>query len=403
MATASDVSRRFSKMRVNSRGRAGMTNSLDPRYYYSYLLGEEYPGVRPATEYDAMGYPPFGRGVALLANAIAGTNWHAERDDSELGVPVKLADQPSVVLDPNPETTRWNYLWSAVEDGILFGNHFALFGDLDYRTLRPGWLFPLAADSVWILQDPETLSWSWVVGGEEIDRDQMLHVPFGMRSGEILGRGVLRQYGESLGGMVAAETHSQNYFAGGTLPPAVLQSPTVVTQEQADELKTKWRELTATREPVVLPMGYLLTPVVSNAEQAQLVESRNWNASLAAMALGIPPWKLGLQGPSMTYANVETADIDFIRDSVDRYGRALADAFSKWLMPRGTAVVFEYASRMRADQSTTAAVLKTYTDAGIMTKDEARAARGLPPLDQGTDEGQTPAGVPTPAPEQVEA
>jgi hypothetical protein len=35
---------------------------------------------------------------------------------------------------------------------------------------------------------------------------------------------------------------------------------------------------------------------------------------------------------------------------------------------------------MRADQSTTAKVLTTYTAAGILTKDEARAAIGRPPL-----------------------
>jgi HK97 family phage portal protein len=387
---------------ANSRARAEL-NSLDPRYYWSYLLGEEYgPGIYPATEMEAMALPPFGRGVSLLANAVAGTAWHAERFDSELGVPVRLADQPSVVVDPNPETTQWNYKWSATEDGILYGNHFALMGDMDFRTLRPGWLIPLAADAVWVLQDPETGAWSWVVGGEEFGRDEIFHVSFGNRSGEILGRGVLRQYAESLGGYVAAETHAANYFAGGTLPPAVLQSPTVVQQEQADELKAKWRELTATREPVVLPMGYMLTPIVSNAEQAQLVESRNWNAELVAMILGIPPWKLGLQGPSMTYANVETADIDFIRDSVDKYGHALAETFSKYLMPRGTEVVFEYASRMRADQTTTAAVLKTYVDAGIMTRDEARAARGLPPLAESTDEGETPEGIPETTPEELQ-
>ena len=85
--------------------------------------------------------------------------------------------------------------------------------------------------------------------------------------------------------------------------------------------------MTSTREPVILPMGYTLTPVVSNAVDAQLVEARTFNAELVAMMLGIPPWKLGLAGPTMTYQNVETADIDFIRDSADRYGAPLAAGF----------------------------------------------------------------------------
>jgi HK97 family phage portal protein len=299
------------------------------------------------------------------------------------------------LVDPDPETTPWNYRWAAVEDLILFGNHFAIPGDLDFRTGRPGWLLPIPADSVWILQDPTDPSWwRWVIGGTELSTADLFHVSAGNRSGEILGRGVLAQYGKWLGGAVAAETHSADYFAGGALPPAVLQSPAVLTQPQATELKAKWREMTNTREPVILPAGYVLTPVVSNAETAQLVESRQWNAAAVAMMLGIPSYKLGLAGPSMTYQNVEMADIEFVRDSVDRYGHPLSEGFTKWLLPHGTSTVWDYAGRMRADQKTTADVLTTYTAAGVLSVDEARAAIGRPPLPE-------PEEPPTPPADQV--
>jgi HK97 family phage portal protein len=418
MATRSDVRRKLAGARYRNTGmQLGRRGNLRSRDEIRYLLDEEWPAaptVYPATETEAMALPPFGRGVALLANAVAATNWHAERFDPELGVTVPLPDQPTVVTDPDPTTTTWNYRWAATEDGILYGNHFAFLGDMDFRTLRPGWLVPIPADEVWILTDPGNPGWyEWTIGGATFGPDEILHVAYGNRSGEILGRGALRQYCESLGQYVAAESYSGGYFAGGTLPPAVLQSPSVVTEEQATELKTKWRALTSTREPVVLPQGYLLTPIVSNAEQAQLVESRTWNAELIAMLLGIPPWKLGLQGPTMTYANVETADIDFVRDSVDRYGRALCAGFSKWLMPRGTEVVFEYASRMRADQRTTATVLTMFTNAGVLTKDEARQVLGRaplpeeaepepepePPADDAADDAPPPGDVPSPATE----
>lgn len=379
------------------------TSRLTPANQWAFLTGDPYPAAPyPATESEAMGLPPFGRGVALLANAIAGTEWHAARWDPELGVSVRLPDQPAVVTDPDPETTPWNYRWAAVEDLILYGNHFALYGDLDYRTLRPGWLVPIPADCVWMMQDPTDPSWfRWVIGGAEFQPSDLFHVSAGNRSGEVLGRGVLNQYGEALGGAVAAERHSGDYFAGGALPPAVLQSPQVLTQAQGDDLKSKWREMTNTREPVILPTGYVLTPVVSNAETSQLVESRQWNASGVAMMLGIPSYKLGLQGPSMTYQNVEMADIEFVRDSVDRYGEPLSQAFSKWLTPRGTTVAWDYAGRMRADQSTTATVLTTYTGAGILTIDEARAAIGRPPAATEDTAGSTPPDVPELAPDVV--
>lgn len=374
-------------------------NRLGPPDPYAWLTGDAITAPATATERAALGYPPFGRGVALIASAIATTRWVAERFDPALGVHVALADQPAVITDPYPDVTPWAYRWAAVEDGILYGNHFALYGDMDFRTRRPGWVLPLPADEVWVLQDPETGNWTWVIGGEEISRSDMLHIPFGNRSGEILGRGVLYQYGEWLGSALAAEEYSGIYFAGGTLPPAVLQSPNLVTEEQAEDLKTKWREMTNTREPVVLPTGYLLTPVVSNAEQSQLVETRQWSAEMVGMMLGIPAWKFSLPGPTMTYQNVETADIDFIRDGVDRYSSPIAAAYTKFLMPSGTQVRFDWTSRARTDATTTANTLTQYVSNGILTVDEARAVLGRPPVAAATDEGTTPEDVPelTPA------
>jgi phage portal protein BeeE len=120
------------------------------------------------------------------------------------------------------------------------------------------------------------------------------------------------------------------------------------------------------------------------------------------MMLGIPNYKLGLAGPSMTYQNVEMADIEFVRDSVDRYAQPLSEAFTKWLLPRGTSLAWDYASRMRADQTTTANVLTTYTGAGILTADEARAALGRPPLPDDGAEETAPEDTPL-TPEEIAA
>lgn len=405
MATRTDVGRRLSSRGLSghhlagSRGGRGLSDPSE----WAYLTGDPYPPAGPATEKDALGLPPFGRGLNLLANAAADTDWHAYRWDPDQGVAVRLPTQPNVVRDPDPSTTPWNYRWAATEDLVLYGNHFALFGDPDpNNAYRPGWLIPLPADDVWLMYDPGNPGWYvWTVAGEMIDPGEMLHVSAGARSGEILGRGVLRQYGEWLGGAVAAEEHSSAYFAAGAMPPAVLQSPTQLTQDQAEDLKTRWRTMTNSREPVVLPMGYVLTPVVTSAEAAQLVESRTWNAEAVAMVLGIPPHKLGLPGPTMTYQNVETADIDFIRDSVTRFASPLAAAFTKWLMPRGVSVRFDYTERMRADQRTTMAVLTGYTAADILSTDEARAMLGRPPGVSVDTAGTTPAGTPELTPDEV--
>lgn len=380
-----------------STGRSALRSA---RSYAGMLLGGWPDGtgglaVADATEETAMGLPPFGRAVELLTNAVASTHWHAQRWDPDLGVEIRLPDQPRVLVDPYPNQTPWHYRWAASEDLILYGNHFALLGDLDGRTGRPGMLLPVQADEVWIITDPERpWAYQWAIGGQAYDPDELLHVSAGARSGELLGRGCLAQYAKWLGGSVAAEDHAAGYFAGGALPPAVLTAEGLVTKDQALELKAAWREMTNTREPVILPRGYQLTPVVTDAVQAQLVESRSWNAQMSANVVGVPTWKLGLPGPTMTYQNIETADIDFVRDAVDRYASPLSEAFTKWLMPAGTSVAWDYATRMRADAKSTMEIITGYLAKGVITVDEARAWINRPPLAATTTAGSTPGGVP---------
>lgn len=352
-------------------------------------------GANPASESDALGLPPFGRGVEMIAAAVAGTSWYAARWDAGCGIWQRLADQPLVVTNPYPAASsgRWQYVYEATRDMILYGNHFADYLDLDARTARPAALIPIHATRVGYLHNPDE-GWAWIVDGELRNPGSLFHISAGAESESVVGRGVIAQYRIALGGIVAAENHAGGYFTGGGLPPAVIKPVQKLTTRQTSDLKSAWRDLMVTREPVILPQGWTLEPVVSTAVDQQLVEARAWNAQLAAMILGIPPHHLGLEGPSMKYENVESADIAWLRDTVTRWTDPIAGAFSAWLLPGGTELRWDYASRMRADLKTTAEVVTMLLAADAISQDEARAMLGRPPLAESTTEGTTPTGVP---------
>ena len=97
---------------------------------------------------------------------------------------------------------------------------------------------------------------------------------------------------------------------------------------------------------------------------------------------------------AMPYQNMETADIEWVRDSVDRWGQPIAAVFSKYLLPRGTVLRFDWSSRHRTDIATQVSTQTALVGSGIKTTDEARASLGYPPLMASLDPGTTPAGVP---------
>jgi HK97 family phage portal protein len=350
------------------------------------------PTASPA---EAEGIPAFGRGVDLLASSIANTDWHAARWEADAGVWQRLAEQPAVVDDPDPSADAWQFKYACAVDLIEYGNHLSLLGPLDWRTARASWLLPVPIDLASLVEDPARPGWwSWSVAGMMLVPDEVLHISAGNRSGQRLGRGALRQYSEALGGAVAAERYSSKWFAGGGLPPATIAYAVQPSPATLEEFKRKWRLLSATGEPIAVPPGVTVTPMAQEADKAQLVESRTWNSQLVSMMLGIPPHMLGLPGSYNTYQNVESADIAFVRDTVDRWAQPIAAAFGKQLLPAGNRLFFDWASRMRTDMKSQAEWATTMVGGPIMTVDEGRASVGMPPMAVAAQEGTTPEGVP---------
>lgn len=371
--------RRTAQMRAR-RGLPNFRGSLptDPRSW-AWLTGDEPPDAAPpATRDEALSVPAFGRGVELLAATVAGVPLDAFRHTAD-GVDEQWADQPSVLTDPDPSLTAWNWRYGVVRDLIEAGNHVSVLDGYDFRTGRAGWLLPLPVALVGLVSYPDG-RYAFTCGDRQWSPAEVLHISAGNRSGEILGQGVIAQYADNLGAQLAAEEWSGRYLRGGGLPPAVIQMQAQPTQAQADAFKTRWRALTETGEALLLPTGATITPLQSNAESQQLVQARTWNAQLSAMVLGIPAHKLNLPGTTMTYQNVQSEDVAFIRDVVTRWTDPITEALSKWLMPAGTVVKPRWAARARTDRPTQVATLAQASAAGFVTIDEARQELGYPPL-----------------------
>lgn len=348
----------------------------DPRWWSDDP--DDWP-TRP-TEWEALGLPPFGRGIDLIASTIAGVEINAYRHDRQDQIDLKMDPQPELLRDPDPVTTPWGWKYAMVNDLILYGNHFAFLGDPNPDGW-PRWLEPLDVTSVDVAINQSGV-W-WRVNGEIVPYGDLFHISAGNRSGYLLGRGALAQYGGALGGALDVDRHAGRYFRRGGLPTAVLKvNDPDFQQDKATELKRKYMDTIGgrSREPLIIPGHYEFTPVVSDAEQQQLVEARTWDATVIAMILGIPSSYLGLQGPSMTYSNQETQDIGFIRDTVDRWAKPIEYAVTKWLLPNGQRAKFDWANRMRTDSKTKIEVTAAEVTAGVLTKEEARREYDRPPL-----------------------
>lgn len=378
----------------------------DPRAGYWLADGPWDRGKPIVTEGSAMGLPAYGRGVELIASTIAGVELRAYRWNAALSIDERIEPAPEVLRDPDPIATPWAWKFGVAEDLVNYGNSFHAYGEPNAEGW-PRWLVPIDAEKVELGVDKETGILFWRVGGPRgrvYPYGGLLHISAGNRSGKILGRSKLLQYADALGGVQSTDAHARRYFQAGGQPTGILKvNDPDLTPEQAATYKSRYRETVGrpgNSEPLVVPGFVDYTPVVSDAEKQQLVAARQWDSQLAAMVLGIPSTYLGLQGTSMNYTTVETVDIGFVRDTVDRWAKPFEAAMTKWTLPRGQTARFDWTGRLRTDTKTRAEVHEIEIRSGTLTENEARQQVNRPPLDPPPP---PPAVTPPPTPTPVES
>ena len=285
------------------------------------------PGSFPwVSEWAARQIPVVTAGMRLISGVVMQMPLQHKRGDEVMDPPAAIIANPS----PGPNRCLADFVDEYVSDVLLYGNYAALIGPPD-STGWPSQLIPLDVTTVSVGRDERTGQPVYAIDGWDlaIPADLMFHVAIDKRSGELKGRGLIPTLSGSLNASLAADAYAGRYFQESGVPSGVItDSRPNLTQEQATELKSKWKAAVGgTPQPVVIPASTTFTPLSADADKSQLVQSRQWNAQEIAMEMGIPPYLLGIESQRHTYSNAET-----------EWGRFIASTIMQIANPAGTAI-----------------------------------------------------------------
>jgi HK97 family phage portal protein len=329
------------------------------------------------SEWSARQVPALTAGMRLISGVCMQLPLRQKRGDEVLEPPATIIANPT----PGPNRTVADFVDEYVSDVLLYGNYAALLGPLD-STGWPTSLVPLDVTSVSVAHDPDT--WLPVYGLEGVDEtlpaDRIFHVALDKRSGELRGRGILPTLSGAVGAALAADAYAGRYFTESAVPSGVITDTRPnLTQIQADELKAKWlAAVSGTRAPVVIPSSTTFVPLATDADKAQLVQARQWDATMVAMILGVPPFLLGIETQRHTYTNAETEFGRFVSTTILRLLKPLEQQISAQCLPRGNTAEFWTGALLRADTATRAQAAVALYGAEILTLEEARTLAGFP-------------------------
>lgn len=334
-------------------------------------------GASTVTIEASLGLPALYAAVDLIAGQIAAMplqTFRKQGDERERATDGPLVTNPSDLWAPD----EWVYV--ACASMLLFGEAIGV----TTRVGTNGW--PSALE--WI--DPRRVtieriadgSLRYTADGELLPPQNVTHVRHGLLlPGTLRGVSPIRRIPNSISVGLEALVYERDWFAGGAHPSGVLSVDVPsLTEEQADEIVTRFVRKTKARRPVALSKVAHYQTIQADPSGSGLDMAKRRIANDVANVFHVSPELVGGNtGESLTYQNLETQqlllDLRALMPVYTRLERALSQ-----LMPRPTYVRFNADSSFRADAKTRAEIAEIQLRSGQRTIDEVRAKDELPPI-----------------------
>lgn len=331
--------------------------------------------------------------VNLIGGAIASLPLpiYERTDEGREKVTHKYSDLLN--LQPNDSMSAavfWEYLTASL---LLNGDSFAKILRPSRRSPRVIGFEPVHKGKVEVRKDGGRL-WYLVSDGsgetEVIDQDDMLHIPgpgFDGLNGMSQIRHALRN---SAGIALAADEYSGAFFGNGARPDFALEFPNNLTPEQQEMIRSTWAErhqgTSKAHLPALLAGGAKVHPLTMNAEDAQLISTRQFQVEDIARIFGVPPHMIGHTEKSTSWGSgVEQMSIGFVKYTLQRHLVKFEQEINRKLFA-GTPYYCEFntAGLERGDYKTRnegyRIALGRAGEPAWMTVNEVRKLENLPPV-----------------------
>ena len=287
------------------------------------------------------------------------------------------------VLD-NMVMTRYNFMKKLISDVLLRGNAYCYLkrneqGDVvDIIQLEP--------NDVMVIWDKKKQELYYQIPFlskvQKIQAFDIIHLQNNSNDG-IHGQSVLSFAARQLQIAHGAENSAKQIFQSGGQPArGVLSTLSPISKAQKQQIATNWTQ--STNGVLVLGGDMKFTPLSSNAEEMQLLDSRKFNAIEICSFFGVPPSLLGLGDKT---SNVEDLMNMFLTTTIQNYISMIEHEFSrKMFSPQSQGkykIDIDENNLLRLSKSQQAAFFSSMIERGILSINEVRSELGYEAIKDG--------------------
>jgi HK97 family phage portal protein len=310
--------------------------------------------------------------------------------------------RPTWLDDPNPDLSMAEVLGQVMVSVLLDGTaYLATARDntgavTAIQPLDPAGIQPENVD----LGDRVVRAYR--VGGEMFTTADIIQINGMMLPGALKGCSPIVHAAETMGVALAAQRYGASFFGNGAVPGALVEAPGMISEPGIKALKAAWNDIHRGagngNRLAVLTEGAKFTKITLAPNEAQFLETRQFQVQDIARIYGVPPHLLADSSNSTSWGSgLAQQNTAFAQLTLRPWAERIEAAFSKLLRSEGAApgvfVKLNLEALQRGSFPEQVTALSEAIAAGIFTIDEARALFDRAPLPNGLGSAQ-----PSPSP-----
>ena len=340
------------------------------------LSGAKNPPLSLSTVYSA---------VNLISDAIATLPITIKAHNKE-GVS-ELDQHPLKDIFTSNLTTKYTLFKTILQSVLLKGNAYCYIERKGGKVTGLRYLQP---EDVQVYYRKETkelhYTCSYIGGTKRIMPADMLHFLKYTVDG-VQGISVLSHARRSLNIANQTENTAETFFSSGCNLNGVIKVHNNLSNEQKQDIATSWRTTfgggNTSGGVVVVPSNMDYQPISVSGEDAQMLQSRQYNVADIARFFNISPVLLG-DLSNAGYSTIEATNLQFLSYTLNPYIVMLEEELNRKLVGgENLEINLDETAILRTDKAQQASYYSTLLSMGVLSINEVRKELGLNAVEGG--------------------
>jgi HK97 family phage portal protein len=338
---------------------------------------------------SALGLTAYYAAINRIATDIAGLPLKVYRKRPD-GGREELTDHPVAPLlsvSPDGETTAMRWRQSIAGHMLGWGNGYA---EIQFTGGIPSGLFLLDPSTTNPQRRPEDRKLYYRVAGGTLAPFRVLHFA-GFGFDGLQGYSPAHIHRDAIGLALAAEQFGGAFFGNGSRPAGVLELPYKLKDVAAvEQLKKGWHTeyggASNAGKVAVLEQGAKFTATSIPPDDAQFLQTRQFQVLEIARMFGIPPHQIGdYSSTGGAYRALEEANLDYLRKTIVPWCEAIEQTLNWRLLTeyeRSTGIYIEHNVEgfLRGDSRARGEFYKTLMGMSVLTPNDIARRENLQPI-----------------------